>query len=276
MSDSQSPNHADEAVSESSQNRQSEPMREVTPRPKQATHKVIENFMIKMTELLETSMSTRRNERVPATGVDEALERFLKFRPPEFYGNIEQEIKAELFLEQLNDIYDTLKYEDEWQRIGGLELPKLGHLRPNHGPGTIFKKNSKKNTYLVGFVNNERMNTDENKTRRFVKGLRVELQRALAPLPPMGFAAVVEAATGIEMADQARSRGEQRTGNEGLPTLTPGGSHRVCTYCGRSGHVAEMCYRKLRLCFMCGKPRYTKDQCPEMQQVPPETSRKAG
>ncbi|KAI5662756.1 hypothetical protein M9H77_22079 [Catharanthus roseus] len=62
---SQSPNHADEAVLESSRNRQSEPMRE-------------------MTELLETSMATRRNERVPATGANEALERFLKFRPPEF------------------------------------------------------------------------------------------------------------------------------------------------------------------------------------------------
>ncbi|KAI5654864.1 hypothetical protein M9H77_32051 [Catharanthus roseus] len=34
-------------------------------------------------------------------------------------------------------------------------------------------------------------------------GLRVELQRALAPLPPMGFAAAVEAATRTEMADQA-------------------------------------------------------------------------
>ncbi|KAI5659749.1 hypothetical protein M9H77_28542 [Catharanthus roseus] len=112
MSGSQSPNHADEAVSESSQNRQSEPIREATPRPEQATHKVIENFMTKMTELLETLMATRRNERVPATGAHEALERFLKFRPPEFYGEVEQEIKAELFLEQLNDIYDTFKYED--------------------------------------------------------------------------------------------------------------------------------------------------------------------
>ncbi|KAI5677812.1 hypothetical protein M9H77_08762 [Catharanthus roseus] len=40
MSSSQSPNHADKAVSESSQKRQSEPMREATPRPKQATHKL--------------------------------------------------------------------------------------------------------------------------------------------------------------------------------------------------------------------------------------------
>ncbi|KAI5666302.1 hypothetical protein M9H77_16155 [Catharanthus roseus] len=29
-----------------------------------------------------------------------------------FYGEVEQEIKAKLFLEQLNDIYDTLKYKD--------------------------------------------------------------------------------------------------------------------------------------------------------------------
>ncbi|KAI5663005.1 hypothetical protein M9H77_22328 [Catharanthus roseus] len=68
ISGSQSPNFADEAMSESSQNRQSEPLREATPRPEQATHK--------------------------------------------FYGDVEQETKDELFLEQLNDIYDTLKYED--------------------------------------------------------------------------------------------------------------------------------------------------------------------
>ncbi|KAI5647818.1 hypothetical protein M9H77_33823 [Catharanthus roseus] len=81
MSGSQSPNRTDEVMSENYQNRQSEPTREATPRPEQATHKVIENFMIKMTELLETSMATRRNERVPVTGADEALERFLSFDP---------------------------------------------------------------------------------------------------------------------------------------------------------------------------------------------------
>ncbi|KAI5677744.1 hypothetical protein M9H77_08694 [Catharanthus roseus] len=73
VTDSQSPNHANEVVSESSQNRQSEPIRKATPRPEQARH---------------------------------------KFPPLEFYEEVEQEIKAELFLEQLNDIYDTLKYED--------------------------------------------------------------------------------------------------------------------------------------------------------------------
>ncbi|KAI5673620.1 hypothetical protein M9H77_13984 [Catharanthus roseus] len=42
------------------------------------------SITLEMIELLETSMATRRNERGPATGTDEVLERFLKFRPPEF------------------------------------------------------------------------------------------------------------------------------------------------------------------------------------------------
>ncbi|KAI5676177.1 hypothetical protein M9H77_07127 [Catharanthus roseus] len=127
---------------------------------------------------------------------------------------------------------------------------------------------------------------------QFVKGLRVELQRALAPLPPMGFVAAIEAATWTEMADQAviqrkiaigsaatpykRLGQGPWTGNEGQPTLTPGGAHRVCTYCGRSGQMAEMCYQKSRLRYWCEKPGHVRDQCLEMQQVPLETSRRAG
>ncbi|KAI5673073.1 hypothetical protein M9H77_13437 [Catharanthus roseus] len=92
-------------------------------------------------------------------------------------------------------------------RTGGLELPKLGHSGTNHGPGTISKNNSKRR-------------------------LRAQLQRALAPLPPMGFAATIEAATSMEMVDRAsrdskRSRGEQRIESEGRQTQTLGGVHRV-------------------------------------------------
>ncbi|KAI5673731.1 hypothetical protein M9H77_14095 [Catharanthus roseus] len=189
---------------ESSQNRQSEPTREATPRPEQATPKVIENFMIKMTELLETSMATRKNERVPATGADEALERFLKFRPPEFYGDVEKEIKAELFLEQLNDIYDNLKYED------GLRVTFAAFRLRGMAKDWLAK-------YCLRFID-----TDENKTRQFVKGLRVELQRALAPLPPMGFATAVEAAARTEMADQAVIQRKTAIGSATAPYKRPG------------------------------------------------------
>ncbi|KAI5666682.1 hypothetical protein M9H77_16535 [Catharanthus roseus] len=128
----------------------------------------MENFMIRMTELLETSIAIRRNERVPATGTDEALERFLKFQPPLFYGEAEQETKAELFLEQGN--LTIAQYTTKFNRLA---------------------------KYYLRLID-----TDENKTQQFVKGLRPELQWALAPLPPMGFAVVVEAATKTEMADQ--------------------------------------------------------------------------
>lgn len=248
MSGSQSPNRTDEVMSENSQNRQSEPTREATPRPEQATHKVIENFMIKMTELLETSMATRRNEQVPVTGADEALERFLKFRPLEFYGDVEQEIKAGLFLEQLNDIYDTLKYEDALRvtfaafRLRGMAMDwwlRASEARTlKNQPWTCndFQEEFKKE-YIPRWVREQRedefqqlrqgnltvaqytakfnrlakyclrlIDTDENKTRQFVKGLRVELQRALAPLPPMGFAAAVEAATRTEMASSGYTK----------------------------------------------------------------------
>ncbi|KAI5682846.1 hypothetical protein M9H77_04074 [Catharanthus roseus] len=66
------------------------------------------------------------------------------------------------------------------------------------------------------------IDTDENKTRQFVKGLKVELQRALAPLPPMGFAAAVEAATRTEMANQAVIQMKTVIGSPVTPYKRPG------------------------------------------------------
>ncbi|KAI5681609.1 hypothetical protein M9H77_02837 [Catharanthus roseus] len=106
---------------------------------------------------------------------------------------------------------DTFKYEDalrvtfaafsfeELQMIGGLELPKLGHSRTNHGLGTFFKKNSKMNTYLF-----------RGKTT-------------------IGSAATHYKCPGQgpwKHRDFKRSRGEQRIGNESRPTITAGGAHR--------------------------------------------------
>ncbi|KAI5672257.1 hypothetical protein M9H77_12621 [Catharanthus roseus] len=130
MSGSRSSNHADEAVSESSQNKQSKPIKEAIPRPEQATHRL--------------------------------------------YGEVEQEIKAELFLEKLNDIYDTLKYEDSMRvTFAAFRQRKFGGL-----------------------------------------GL---LKLALAPLPPMEFAAAAKAATRTEMADQAVIQRKTAIGSTATP-----------------------------------------------------------
>jgi hypothetical protein len=46
-------------------------------------------------------------------GENEALERFLKFQPPIFIGEAEQDHKVEAWLESLEDIFKTLQYSEE-------------------------------------------------------------------------------------------------------------------------------------------------------------------
>jgi hypothetical protein len=41
-----------------------------------------------------------------------ALERFLKFQPPTFYGAAKQDQQAEQWIEQIEDIYKTLQYTE--------------------------------------------------------------------------------------------------------------------------------------------------------------------
>ncbi|KAI5653454.1 hypothetical protein M9H77_30641 [Catharanthus roseus] len=151
MPGSQSPNHADEAVSESPQNRQSEPIRETTPRLEQTTHK-------------------------------------------------------------LNDIYDTLKYEDALRvtfaafRLRGvakdwwLRASEARTLKNQPWTWNNFQEEFKKE-YIPRWV---------------------ELQRVLAPLPPMGFAAAVKAATRTEIADQAVIQRKTAIGSAATPYKRPG------------------------------------------------------
>jgi hypothetical protein len=62
----------------------------------------------KIIEILQT-MTERRGPRVE----DEALEYFLKFQPPIFVEESEQDQKAEAWLESLEDIFRTLQYSEK-------------------------------------------------------------------------------------------------------------------------------------------------------------------
>ncbi|KAI5678047.1 hypothetical protein M9H77_08997 [Catharanthus roseus] len=119
-------------------------------------------------------------------------------------------------------------------------------------------------------------------TPEFVKGLQVDLQRALAPLPPTSFAATVKAATRAEIGDQMakqrmvatnasfhphkrpgqgrwkpqypkKQRNNDQTGNRNRQNPMIRNPCLSCTYCGREGHPAEVCYKKTGTCFHCGK-----------------------
>ncbi|KAI5672202.1 hypothetical protein M9H77_12566 [Catharanthus roseus] len=90
MSDLRSSNHADGAVSENSQSRQPELISENTPHPEQAMYTVMENFMIRMTELLETSMAIRRHERWLRASQAQALK-----NQPWTWTDFQEELKME-------------------------------------------------------------------------------------------------------------------------------------------------------------------------------------
>jgi hypothetical protein len=62
----------------------------------------------KITKILQSLIENRgpREE-------DEALEKFLKFQPLTFFGEVEQDQKAELWLESIEDILKTLLYSKE-------------------------------------------------------------------------------------------------------------------------------------------------------------------
>jgi hypothetical protein len=57
----------------------------------------------KMAEILQNL-----TERRAPQGEDMALERFLKFQHPTFYGEADQDQKAEQWMEQMEDIFKTL------------------------------------------------------------------------------------------------------------------------------------------------------------------------
>ncbi|KAI5663987.1 hypothetical protein M9H77_23310 [Catharanthus roseus] len=156
-------------------------------------------------------MTTRRNKRIRATGVDEVLERFLKFRPTEFYGEVEQEIKAKLFLKQLSDIYDTLKYEDAL-RVTFATFRLRGMVKDWWVRASEARALKNQPSIWNDF--------QEEFRKEYV--FQVELQRALAPLPPMRFTAAFEATTMTKMADQAVTQRNAAIGSAAIPYKRPG------------------------------------------------------
>jgi hypothetical protein len=59
------------------------------------------------------SQSNRRKEHRTQTEGDRALERFLRFHPPQYYGKPRSEQEAETWVEQIEDIFAALHYGDQ-------------------------------------------------------------------------------------------------------------------------------------------------------------------
>ncbi|XP_027178101.1 uncharacterized protein LOC113777265 [Coffea eugenioides] len=116
----------------------------------------------------------------PADSEDQALERFLKFGPPKFYGGPEPKI-AEGWWERISDIFAALNYMEE--RQGAMSVAEYE---------VQFTKLSRFAPELVA--------TEQRRVRRFVQGLNVEVQEGLAAVRIETFADAVEKAQRVEVA----------------------------------------------------------------------------
>ncbi|XP_071933110.1 uncharacterized protein [Coffea arabica] len=169
----------------------------------------------RITEVLKRLTERQTTEPVhqpggPVDSDDRALERFLKFGPPKFYGGPEPEV-AEGWWERITEIFAALNYTEErkvtfatFQFEGAarswwnLEKREDDFIRCKQGAMSVAE-------YEVQFTKLSRfapelIATEQRRVRRFVQGLNVELQESLAAVRIDTFAEVVERAQRVEVA----------------------------------------------------------------------------
>jgi hypothetical protein len=129
--------------------------------------------------------------------------------------------------------------------------------------------------------------------RQFIKELRPELRRALAPFPPSNYSKVVDAATRIENEDKLRfgnkvtnsskkflnKRPFGQQGNnqrkQARTVLRGGNSNKkTCHTCKKKRHMDKDCWfkNKHRRCFNCGDSNNKKNKCPNLNQFGPRNT----
>ncbi|XP_071921742.1 uncharacterized protein [Coffea arabica] len=133
-----------------------------------------------------------RHQGGPVDSDDRALERFLKFGPPKFYGGPEPEV-AEGWWERITEIFAALNYTEERK-----EKREDDFIRCKQGAMSVAE-------YEIQFTKLSRfapelIATEQRRVRRFVQGLNVELQESLAAVRIDTFADAVERAQRVEVA----------------------------------------------------------------------------
>ncbi|XP_027155340.1 uncharacterized protein LOC113755857, partial [Coffea eugenioides] len=156
-----------------------------------------------------------RHQGGPADTEDRALERFLKFGPPKFYGGPEPEV-AEGWWERISDIFAALNNAEERQvtfaafQFEGAARSWWNLVRVNwdrnHTPRTWANFTREFNAeFLPPLIQEKReddfiKSTERGRVRRFVQGLNVEIQEGLAAVRLDTFANAVERAQRVEVA----------------------------------------------------------------------------
>ncbi|XP_071902449.1 uncharacterized protein [Coffea arabica] len=169
----------------------------------------ITNVLERMTE--HQTLGAVHHQGGPIDTEDRALERFLKFGPPKFYGGPEPEV-AEGWWERISDIFAALNYTEERQDLGKLhsgvqrqvstpliqEKREDDFIKCRQGAVSVTE-------YEIQFTKLSRfapelVATEQRRIRRFVQGLNVEIQEGLAAVRIDTFADAVERVQRVEVA----------------------------------------------------------------------------
>ncbi|XP_071923135.1 uncharacterized protein [Coffea arabica] len=251
----------------------------------------------------------------PIDTEDWALERFLKFGPPKFYGGPEPEV-AEGWWERISDIFAALNYTEERQ-VTFTAFQFEGAARSCFAPELVA--------------------TEQRRVKRFVQGLNVEIQEGLAAVQIDMFVDAVERAQRVEVARTqvnsfqakkrigpsssreptyanappakvgrgtggvnspgaprgALARGTGARGAGGRDIRARGGPsgrsqtrnapqggrattpQGTCGYCRRTGHTEDGCWRKEGKCLRCGSSEHQIAGCPKIQEGGTPSARQA-
>ncbi|XP_071923195.1 uncharacterized protein [Coffea arabica] len=240
--------------------------------------------------------------RDPEIGEDRALERFQKFSPSKFLGGTDPKV-AERWMETMINIFAVLNYTEErhvnfavfqfkgparawWNVIR--EKREDDFIKLCQGALSISEYETQF-TKLFKFAP-ELIATEQKRVRRFVQGLNIEIQEALAAAQINTFTEVLEKAQRIEIArvqvkafharkkDASSGDQGQEQGDQGMPPPKVGrgvGGVRISgTFKGVTPRGAPSGRGQLRggsqgdqtsilhlFYGYCGKTNHTEDNC---------------
>nr|XP_027120513.1 uncharacterized protein LOC113737483 [Coffea arabica] len=207
-----------------------------------------------------------RHQGGPVDSDDRALERFLKFGPPKFYGGPEPEV-AEGWWERITEIFAALNYTEERkeslaavridtfadavERAQRVEVARA-QVKSFQAKERFTPSSSREPTYR---------NTPPAKVGRGTGGVT-------SPGAPRG-----ALARGIG----ARNAGGRNNGirggpvGRGQPRNTSQGGRAIipqmtCVYYKKPGHTMDSCWKRQGKCLKCGSSEHQISGCPKMQE----------
>nr|XP_027082193.1 uncharacterized protein LOC113704493 [Coffea arabica] len=220
----------------------------------------------------------------PADSDDRALERFLKFGPPKFYGGPEPEV-AEGWWKRISDIFAALNYTEErqvtftafqfegaarsWWNLEGLAAVRIDTFADDVERAQRVE------------VARAQVKSFQAK-KRFAPSSSREPASGNAPPAKMGRGTSGVTSPGAPRGAQARGTGARNAGGRnngarggsngrGQPKNTSLGGRAItpqmtCAYCKKPGHTMDGYWKKQGRCLRCGSSEHQISGCPKMQE----------